>query len=220
MIEVRVEHVAPGTTRAERSAAAWTLVGRLLRDVAPDVVPGPPSSPAVTRRCARCGSTSHGKPEVPVALAAGWHVSVSTTDGRVAAALSDDGPVGVDVESISAAARPETVAVALHPAERRTLGSLADAAAARRLAATWARKEAALKATGDGLALDPATILLTAPDDARGGPGGPGLSGEPDGSPGVLVWPGPHGAEVARRLHLRDVDAGDGYVACVAVLRD
>lgn len=198
MIEVVVRHVAAGLPREERSAAAWALVARLLHDAA-HLPAHVADTSAVVRACRRCGSREHGKPELAGALAAGWHVSVSTTDGRVAAAVSDEGPVGVDVESVEAAGRPETADAALHPAERGLV------TAPRDLAVTWSRKEALLKATGDGLALDPRRVLLSLPSH----------------EPQVRVWPDRPTDPVTDAVPgfvLRDVDAGPGYVAAVAVV--
>jgi 4'-phosphopantetheinyl transferase len=194
VIDAVVQDVGAGLPRAGRSRLAWALARRQVRDAAGIVLD---ERATVVRRCPRCGSTEHGKPELAAALAAGWHVSVSSTDGRVAAALSDEGPVGVDVESVAAVARAAVVAVLLHPGERRVVEHSADDA--RDLAVLWVRKEAALKATGDGLALEPAGIRTSAPGDP----------------PRVLAWP----VGQVPDLELRDLDAGPAHAACVAVLR-
>jgi 4'-phosphopantetheinyl transferase len=209
VIEALVHDVGSGLLRAERSLLAWSLARRLVRDAAGIALD---ESATVVRRCARCGSTEHGKPELVVALAAGWHVSVSSTDGRVAAAVSDEGPVGVDVEAVAALARAPVAAVLLHPGERpvdkngrvrsgddRPGDDEAPGHTARSLAVLWVRKEAALKATGDGLALEPAGIRVSDPGDP----------------PRVLAWPG---GEIPD-LRLRDLDTGPAHAACVAVLR-
>lgn len=112
---------------------------------------------AVLRRyCPTCGGTDHGKPEVPAALAAGWHVSVAHTATRLVVAAGAAGPCGVDVEDVEAVGRAPVEPVLLAPEERADAG----AASAERLARTWVRKEALLKAMGHGLAVDPALLAL------------------------------------------------------------
>ena len=77
------------------------------------------------------------------------HVSLSRTSGLVVAAVSTAGPVGVDVEVAGSARFPGFEEVAGHPEER-----VVDPTS------TWVRKEAALKATGWGLALDPRQVWV------------------------------------------------------------
>ncbi|WP_407319090.1 4'-phosphopantetheinyl transferase superfamily protein [Isoptericola halotolerans] len=126
------------------------------------------------RRCSTCGGTDHGKPEVPAALVAGWHVSVAHTATRLVVAAADAGPCGVDAEDVDAVGRAPVTAVLLAPEER------VDAASVDRVARTWVRKEALLKATGHGLAVDPALLAL---DAGRG-------------APQVVRWQGPGPAPV------------------------
>jgi 4'-phosphopantetheinyl transferase len=82
---------------------------------------------------------------------------VSATDGLLAAAVSDEGPVGLDVESVRAVAAAPVAAVLLHPREAARGGT-----GPRALAMTWVRKEALLKATGHGLRIPPSSLELTA----------------------------------------------------------
>lgn len=90
----------------------------------------------VEHRCRHCGSTQHGQPE--------GNVSLSHAGGLTLAVLAD-GPVGIDHEPLEADAPWEVVA---HPS---------DSGDALRL---WVRKEAVLKATGLGLAVDPRSFWL------------------------------------------------------------
>ena len=92
----------------------------------------------VVRACRACGSNRHGKPvlvdangRLPI------HVSLSRTHGLAVVAVTDAGPVGVDVE-------------------RMTSGVDRDVDIA-----TWVRKESVVKATGHGLLVDPSTIEVT-----------------------------------------------------------
>lgn len=140
-------------SRAARSRAAWRLAVEIVQEVA-----GVEVEPTPVRRCLTCGAAGHGKPELPAALAAGLHVSVSTAPGLVAAAVCDTGPVGVDVESVAAVAAAPVADVLLHPREPSP-------AHPRALARTWVRKEALLKATGHGLVVAPSALVLSAPDE-------------------------------------------------------
>jgi len=68
--------------------------------------------------------------------------SLSHCDGRVAAAVSTGGPVGIDVEKIGPA-RADDFRIYLNATERAWAG-----ASARRFCTVWTRKEAVAKATG------------------------------------------------------------------------
>ena len=114
------------------------------------------------------------------------HVSLSRTPGLVVAAVSTAGPVGVDVEEVGRAAFPGFDDVAAHPQEGSGDPTV-----------SWVRKEAVLKATGWGLAIDPRGVRL-------------------DDGPRLLSWderlPAPE------RCWLADLPVTDGYVAAVAVI--
>lgn len=89
----------------------------------------------VVRACRSCGSDRHGKPQV---VGAPVHVSLSRAAGLAVVAVTDAGPVGVDVEPTASTTREVDVA-------------------------TWVRKESIVKATGHGLMVDPDSIDVTAP---------------------------------------------------------
>ena len=137
----------------------------------------------IRRRCPRCGSTAHGQPFVTDDVV---HVSLSRAPGLALAAVSTAGPVGVDVEQAGRAAFPGFEDVALHPQE----GS-------REPTLTWVRKEALLKATGWGLAVDPRRVRL---DGRR-----------------VVSWEGHLPAP--DRCRLEDLPLPGEYVGAVAVIR-
>jgi 4'-phosphopantetheinyl transferase len=119
--------------------------------------------PAAVRLAARCRTCSgpHGKPYV-VEPGAAVEFSLSHAGDVVAVALAGV-PVGLDVE-LPGAADPDVVAgVALAPAERSALDALAAAARADGFLHYWTAKEAVLKATGHGLAVAPAHVVISAP---------------------------------------------------------
>lgn len=85
-------------------------------------------------------------PRARPTLAAPLHFSLSHCVGRVACALSSEGPVGVDVEVLAGVRAAEFMRY-LDADERAWAGR-----SARRFASLWTRKEAVVKAGGsDGL---------------------------------------------------------------------
>jgi len=169
-----------------------TLVGQ-LSDTSPALV-------RLSYHCPRCGRP-HGRPivvEPPAAVR--WHVSLSHTDRHVMVAATHAGPVGVDVEQVAATGFKGFDDVALSSAERRVVEGCAPGDRARARTVYWARKEAVLKATGRGLAVDPCALEVSAPH-----------------LPAVLTaWRAddPPNAPV----QLTDVLVDDDHVAAVAVL--
>ena len=142
---------------------------------------------ARTHLCPRCGSIEHGRPfSVDGSL-----VSVSHAGDLHIIAISATMPVGVDVEAIDSARFEGFDAVALHPLERpHTSGERAT---------TWVRKEALLKATGDGLTVDPRSVRLS----------------DPDAAPSLLDWPdGPE----PEMVHFVDLDLAEGHRVALAVI--
>ena len=145
--------------------------------------------------CPQCGSGTHGRPFLvtppgrPV-----LHVSLSRAPGLVVVALTETGPVGVDVEPLAGASFDGFEDVALHVCER--------AAGAAERTVTWVRKESLLKAAGRGLATDPRTVRL----------------GSPRLPPEVLSWDR-SGVAADAGVWMYDVpDAAVGYVIGVTVL--
>jgi len=152
---------------------AWTedrsLADRLIAEVLDDLpVDGPHQ---VHRLCPWCGAADHGRPVLAGRSAP--HLSISRAGSLTVVAVCDTSPVGVDVER--ADARPPAGSVV-----------------------SWVRTEALLKATGHGLRLDPATVLLS----------------EPDQEPELIGWPEP----AMPVVRMRDIGTAPGFVAAVAVL--
>lgn len=179
--------------RAERYRLAadrdrFRLGAVLLRSAAARHLDVPPADVAVDRTCGRCGA-QHGRPHLP---GTGLNASVSHSGEVVAVAITWCGPVGVDVEAVRAidfAAMAESVCT---PAERIEVRTEAD------FFTIWTRKEAVLKATGEGLSRPMTDLQVTPPASA------PVLLGFGNGQP--------------RACQMADLSVGDGYRACVAVL--
>jgi 4'-phosphopantetheinyl transferase len=149
--------------------------------------------------CPRCGE-AHGPPRlVDRARQHGLHLSLAHAGRRVLVAVSTAGPVGVDVDVEAAAAFSGFDAVALAATERSMIARLPESGRGAARVTAWVRKEAVLKATGDGLNVPPGDVAVS------------GL-GEP---PRLLAWDD----APADPLHLHDVDvAAPGHAACVAVV--
>jgi 4'-phosphopantetheinyl transferase len=145
---------------------------------------------AFDRTC-RCGA-AHGKPVLP----GGPSFSLSHAGDLVGVAVRPNGPVGLDVEQFRDVADLAALADHVHsPAERARLGPGAepDPAAFFR---TWTRKEALVKATGEGLAAPMTDITLAAGDAA------------------VEAWTGDRAP--AGPVWLRDLVPAPGHPAAVA----
>jgi 4'-phosphopantetheinyl transferase len=95
----------------------------------------------------------HGKPELAAPFGqSGLHFSVSHSQDLALIALAYDRAVGVDVEAITEL--PDADAIARRyftPAESAALRALGPDERRRQFFTLWTRKEAFVKATGDGL---------------------------------------------------------------------
>ncbi|MCZ7428888.1 4'-phosphopantetheinyl transferase superfamily protein [Micromonospora sp. WMMA1949] len=94
----------------------------------------------------------YGKPALTGPWA-GLHTSLSYSGDLVAVALSEDRPVGVDIQHVAPGGDPVAASVRLfHPQEARHVAAGAGHAdRALRFTRLWARKEAAVKAAGGPL---------------------------------------------------------------------
>jgi 4'-phosphopantetheinyl transferase len=159
-------------------AVTRLMLGPLL-DIPPDRVP-------LTRACRACG-----EPHGPPVVAGGPHLSVSHSGDRVAVAISAGGPVGVDVEATTKRLDESIERHVLSPGESLDGGDLLS---------YWTRKEAIVKATGDGLRV-PMTDITVSPSAA---------------SPRLLAWSGRTG--LVDRVTLHPLAPGPGYAACLALI--
>jgi 4'-phosphopantetheinyl transferase len=142
----RVARLHRGIDRAN-AVAAWSLV-RLMLSMECGI---DPRRLRFERTCFTCGRPGHGKPRVS-GMDCRWHFSLSHAEDRVVVALSSVGPVGVDVESTRSEI-DDLAALVLHASEPPVAGE--------DLLRVWTRKEALLKATGEGLARPMSHIDLT-----------------------------------------------------------
>ena len=110
----------------------------------------------IERSCDQCGQP-HGKPRVP---GSDLHVSVSHSADLTVVALAEAGPVGIDVEAKTLRDVVGLAENVLSP--REVLGDPDD------FYVYWCRKEAVVKATGDGLRVPFVDVVVSdARDPAR-----------------------------------------------------
>ncbi|HEY8754145.1 MAG TPA: 4'-phosphopantetheinyl transferase superfamily protein, partial [Arthrobacter sp.] len=146
--------------------AVFVAGRRALRTFAAELLDVPASDLTTHFSCPRCGAgpgVSHGRPgytlggvPVPVAL------SLSRSSGWILLGAVVDPParvaIGVDLADPSGMGFDGFDCVALAPAERAALAGLAGPDLLNERARLWARKEAWLKMTGDGLSTAPDTL--------------------------------------------------------------
>ena len=177
-----------------RYLAAHALA-RLVLATSAGVAPGA----LVFDRTCRCGA-QHGKPVLPD----GPGFSFSHAGDLVGVAVRPDGAVGLDVEQVRAVADLDALAEHVCSPAESARGAV-DPAAFFRL---WTRKEALVKATGEGLA-SPMTAITLAADGAAvarwtgpGAPAGPmwlhDLTPAPD-HPAAVAGPGEHAPPIVER---------------------
>lgn len=167
----------------------------LLRLAAASYLDQDPHDLAVDRACAHCGGP-HGKPRV-----AGLELSVTHSGDRVLLAAARRTPVGVDVEA--AASRVDLDRMLDHvltPAETGVVRAMPRADQVTGFLRYWVRKEAVVKATGDGLQAPMTALHVSAP-----------------GEPARLVgWVGR--PEAHRTIQLVDVEVGPEHLGALAVI--
>lgn len=154
-----VERVLDSVERSRRSAyrrqidADRFAAGAILLRNAVASRFGDPAAVVVDRTCETCGAP-HGRPRLPE-----LHLQVSVAHGGdvVTVAVADGAAVGIDVEPI----RPvetDVIRTACAPEEWPLITG------ATAFARVWTRKEAVLKALGTGLSIEPATLVVSPPD--------------------------------------------------------
>ncbi|WP_156144256.1 4'-phosphopantetheinyl transferase family protein [Sinomonas humi] len=167
-------------------AREFTLARLALRGLVASVLGLPPQVILPAYECPDCGQGEHGSPGFALYRDHGGQVglpiaaSASRAGGwaLLAVAPADDGErvrLGVDLAAV-ADLRNAVPEAAFSRAERRRLSQVPDRGA--EAARLWARKEALLKARGEGLRTDPATVeTLDNPSIADLSTSGLGLPG-------------------------------------------
>lgn len=142
----------------------------------------------------------HGKPELDsLTDRSGIRFSVSNSGGLALYALALEHAVGVDLEELRPMSDAEAIARRFFSArERETFLSLPEAAREVAFFHCWVRKEAYIKAAGEGLSvpLDQFDVAFAPGETARL----LGIRGSPN---------------EAERWTLRELDPGDGYVGAL-----
>jgi 4'-phosphopantetheinyl transferase len=122
--------------------------------------------------------------------------SLSHSGSHVVLAVSRGVPLGVDLQRIDPQGpEPSLLDAVLSAGERHALAATSVGEWPWAFSRYWSRKEAVLKATGDGLAISPKRIAVTGPGEAAA----------------LLGWA--HARRPTGRLHLYDLEPADGYWA-------
>ncbi|MGA2660798.1 MAG: 4'-phosphopantetheinyl transferase superfamily protein [Verrucomicrobiota bacterium] len=146
-----------------------------------------------------------GKPALAgVWSGSGWHFNLAHSADVAVLAVTRSGPVGVDVERI----RPLTdvgrlVSRFFSPREDAAFRALPEDQKADAFFRLWTRKEAWLKATGEGITQSLARVEVSF------------LPGEP-----ARLLSLPQGPAALCRWRLHDLDCAPGFVAALAVVAD
>ena len=168
--------------------AQFTVAAALLRLVAAPLTAQAAVRVVVDRSCPTC-RRHHGRPRL---TGTSLDVSISHSGETVAVAVSNAGEVGVDVQQVGEGPVHELSPLVLAESEVRHVAD------ARDFFTYWTRKEALVKATGDGVAVPLSEVVVTPP-------------GTP---PALLGYPGQDGLAA----QLRDLIPDPGYVGALAVL--
>jgi 4'-phosphopantetheinyl transferase len=152
----------------------------------------PPADVRLDRTCQDCGRP-HGKVK-----ANGMQLSVSHSGDLIGVAFHPTDPVGLDVEKVDPGIDANSLAVvSLAEVETKELMKYEPADRARVFTRYWTRKEAVVKATGDGMRSDLRSLVVSPPDQ-----------------PAELIsWPMYDGG-----INLVDLPIGSEYYASLAIL--
>jgi len=149
-------------------------------------------------------SGEHGKPQLASAASSWLRFSASHSESLAVFAVGRDREIGVDIERVREDVDMEPVARrVLSIGERADVDELPPDARRRAFYRSWVRKEAVLKALGDGLAVEPHELDVT--EDHVELLTRDGLASLPAQS---TTW------------SLHDVDLSPGYFAALAIKGD
>lgn len=176
---------APLQRRTLAGRAALRLLAARCRGLSPEFASALP----IDRTCRDCGEP-HGQP-----TSNGLALSSSTSGDRVLVAVADASTrrtaLGVDVEVIPDRLWDGFDDDALHSSERGAMPDIGSREGIAERLSLWTQKEASLKATGDGLRIDPAGVHLA----SQPSPSPPAMppwrrvhgAGAPEGPPSISV---------------------------------
>jgi len=116
-----------------------------------------PHEVEIAVKCVSCGSDEHGKPYLPSFPDLSFNLSHS--ENRVAVVVAEGHQVGVDIEAVPDQVMPALWQMLASQRERTSVREIPDW---DEQIALWVRKEALLKATGQGLAVDPRNVDVDA----------------------------------------------------------
>lgn len=132
----------------------FTLAAALLRAVVAGRIGVPPAAVTIDRSCGNCGRP-HGRPRLADRE---FEASISHSGDIVAVALTTGGPVGVDVQVVATQECHRLIPSVCTPYEQEFVGTSRD------FYTYWTRKEAVLKATGQGLRVPMTDVVITPPE--------------------------------------------------------
>jgi 4'-phosphopantetheinyl transferase len=184
------ERARLGAYRRREDRARFLVGCALAKTIVGGATGTEPTAVRFDRTCPHCGKP-HGKPRL---AQPGMELSVSHSADLVGVALSPAGPVGLDVEGV---ARAVLLPDALTSSEAAAVAAADDPT--RAFLVCWTRKEAAAKAIGEGLRLEPREVVVAPPDER----------------PRLLSWPA---AVPPARVALFDLEARPDHVGALAVV--
>lgn len=196
-----VERSRAGRYRRREDRARFVLGAAVARIGAALRLGVPLLSVELDRRCLKCGRP-HGK--VVVASHPWLRMSVSHSGHWVGVAIHTGADVGLDVQVVDSASGPEDRRIARQALDTEELDSVYAVATGdrhRAIMTYWSRKEAAVKATGDGLAIPIREVLVSAPDS----------------EPRLIRYPGRD--ELSDRMRMYRPEFPTDAVAALAVIR-
>jgi 4'-phosphopantetheinyl transferase len=125
------------------------------------------------RTCSSCGQP-HGKPRLRVPADAQLELSISHAGDFVAVALTRQAPVGIDVERLDRSLPiGELAPTVLANTEICALSAISEKEQSRSFLIWWTRKEAVVKAIGEGFQMPPSEVVVSRPEEP----------------PRLLAWP-------------------------------
>lgn len=162
------EVAAAARFRAPESRRRHAAAHGVLRLVLARYLAADPRSLRFVRRCAVCGGP-HGKPALAVPRSEGLSFNLSHSGSIALVAVARRRPVGVDCEQLRPdVAHREIAARFFTPREVAQLDGLPEAAGRDAFFACWVRKEAYVKARGEGLSLSLDAFDVSSVDGGRG----------------------------------------------------